>query len=221
MLVTCLNCSKEFDKKSSEIKKSPNHYCSRKCSATCNNRKSPKRKLEGKCSECGVAVTSQRKYCRDCLLERKKIVPKCDYTPEHHTKDKGDIGVLAVSFDLSKHGIRVANPASEHLPFDLIAISPDLTRLARVSVKYAAAEGPVVRGSLKNSWADKNGNHASYPNYDHLDVCAIYCPDTNECYYVGKEDFGKGNFTLRLEKPELVSAMSRMAEDYKNPFVMF
>ncbi len=37
VLVMCKNCGKEFQKKSSQVKKHPNHFCSSSCAATYNN----------------------------------------------------------------------------------------------------------------------------------------------------------------------------------------
>jgi len=39
----------------------------------------------------------------------------------HHTKDKGDLGVVMVIADLVRHGVDVYVPLSEHQPSDLIA----------------------------------------------------------------------------------------------------
>lgn len=36
--IICINCNQEFKKKQSEIKRSTNHFCSRSCSATYNNK---------------------------------------------------------------------------------------------------------------------------------------------------------------------------------------
>ena len=36
--VSCLNCNKDFLKSLGEIKKSPNHFCSRSCAGTFNNK---------------------------------------------------------------------------------------------------------------------------------------------------------------------------------------
>ena len=69
----------------------------------------------------------------------------------HHTKDKGDIGLGFVIADLFSHGIQVALPISEHLPFDLIAIS-EHRKLARVSVKYRTATGSCLALNLKSFW---------------------------------------------------------------------
>jgi len=41
------------------------------------------------------------------------------------TKDKGDIGLTQIIADLTEKDVKIALPLSEHLPFDLIAISPE------------------------------------------------------------------------------------------------
>lgn len=67
MIVKCLNCEKEFDKMPSQVRRSPNHYCCRSCAATVNNKKSPKRLLEGKCCECKQPIPSKNMYCNNCF----------------------------------------------------------------------------------------------------------------------------------------------------------
>lgn len=56
-----------------------------------------------------------------------------------HTKTDGDTGLACVIADLVKHGIGIALPLSEHMPFDLDAVSPD-GQLSRVSVKFRRAK---------------------------------------------------------------------------------
>lgn len=46
-------------------------FCGRSCAAKYNNRKSPKRSPEGKCSDCGAAIPTSRTYCRECLEKRE------------------------------------------------------------------------------------------------------------------------------------------------------
>ncbi len=41
-------------------------YCSRSCSATASNKKSPKRKPEGMCSGCTQPTQKRRKWCESC-----------------------------------------------------------------------------------------------------------------------------------------------------------
>jgi len=39
----------------------------------------------------------------------------------HHTKDKGDLGVLKAQIDLFEQGFTIFVPLTEHCPFDLVA----------------------------------------------------------------------------------------------------
>jgi hypothetical protein len=39
----------------------------------------------------------------------------------HHTKDKGDLGVLKAQLDLFEQGFAILVPLTEHCPFDLVA----------------------------------------------------------------------------------------------------
>lgn len=41
-------------------------FCSRSCAITYNNKKSPKRKPEHRCSKCKKPITAHHKYCADC-----------------------------------------------------------------------------------------------------------------------------------------------------------
>lgn len=67
MIVKCTNCSKEFEKKKSEIKRTKNNFCSHSCSAIFNNKKlhgeGNQRGLTGKCFHCGENTKKNRKFC--------------------------------------------------------------------------------------------------------------------------------------------------------------
>lgn len=74
MKVECLNCQTMFDKISSQVKKSNNHFCSRSCSCSYTNKNKPRRKLNTKhCKTCGEEIhrttyKDQRNYCsRKCF----------------------------------------------------------------------------------------------------------------------------------------------------------
>lgn len=77
MLVTCLNCSKEFEKSLSEINRTKNNFCSRSCAASFNNKgkqKNPK-KLRV-CKKCNSEYFYKRKsntltFCDKCFQENK------------------------------------------------------------------------------------------------------------------------------------------------------
>jgi hypothetical protein len=102
----------------------------------------------------------------------------------HHTKDKGDLAVARVIVDLARAGIRVCLPLSEHLPFDLVAVSPSLGALRRVQVKYAALRDGCVKIPMRSSHADRHGVHHRRVRLDEFDAFAVYCPQTDTVYYV-------------------------------------
>jgi 5-methylcytosine-specific restriction endonuclease McrA len=64
--VICECCSKEFNKYPSQIRKTKANFCSQSCAAKMNNRKFPKRCMEGKCDSCGESVPSSKKFCKIC-----------------------------------------------------------------------------------------------------------------------------------------------------------
>lgn len=69
-VVSCANCSKQIKKKNSEIRKTQNHFCSKSCSATFNNKAFPKRKLapHNKCENCGRKSRGTKSVlCQQCL----------------------------------------------------------------------------------------------------------------------------------------------------------
>lgn len=119
----------------------------------------------------------------------------------HHTKDKGDIGLACVMADLLKHGIQVALTVSEHLPFDLIAIHPD-GAVAKASVKYRVmTKRGAVTVETRSSWNDRNGTHCRHHQPGDYDAVAVYCPDTDGCYYLLTSELSPSGRTLRITSP--------------------
>ena len=117
----------------------------------------------------------------------------------HWTKDKGDMGLGFVIADLISKGIQVALPISEHLPFDLIAISEG-NELETVSVKYRTLDGfRDISMSFRSTYADSFGSHVRKHDKTSYDSVAIYCPDTKLCYYMNVSDFKDNTFVyLRI-----------------------
>ncbi|MGJ6123268.1 group I intron-associated PD-(D/E)XK endonuclease [Mycolicibacterium sp. Y3] len=104
----------------------------------------------------------------------------------HHTKDKGDLGVAKAYADLVGKGFDVLFPATEHAPFDLVAYAAGIFH--RVQVKYRSMIAGVVVVKLTSTWSDRHGVHRSPMDKDAVDVICIYCPETDECYYVRPSD---------------------------------
>lgn len=119
----------------------------------------------------------------------------------HHTKDKGDLGVACVITDLLKHGIQVALPLSEHLPFDLVAIHPN-GPMAKLSVKYRGQnKRGVISVPARSVWCDRNGLHTNRHSPGDYDAVAVYCPDTDQCYYILASELTDSSTTLRITNP--------------------
>ena len=121
-------------------------------------------------------------------------------TIEHHTKQKGDLGVLKAQVDLFEQGFTILAPLTEHSPFDLVAYRDG--EFLRVQVKYRKLDR---HGKLdikfSTCWADKNGTHTVPIDKNEVDLYCVFCPDTDECYYLDPKEFGS-NMTLRVKTPK-------------------
>jgi hypothetical protein len=113
----------------------------------------------------------------------------------HHTKDKGDLGIAKVHADLVSQGFTVLFPATEHAPFDLVAYAGG--EFHRLQVKYRSARAGAVKVQFRSMWADRNGTHTTPMDKAAIDTVCIYCPETDECYYVRPDAHGT-SVTLRI-----------------------
>ncbi len=113
----------------------------------------------------------------------------------HHTKDKGDLGVAKAYADLVSQGFMVLFPATEHAPFDLVAYRDG--RFHRVQVKYRALRRGGVSVRFRSVWNDRHGTHMVPVDKSELEAVCIYCPETDECYYLRPDDY-KEDVTLRV-----------------------
>ena len=115
------------------------------------------------------------------------------------TKEKGDIGVCAVALDLTKKDYKVFNTISEHLPFDVVAYKNK--KFYRIQVKYREMKNGKVEVQFRSIYSNSKGTHISFSDKEEIDFYAIYCPDTEKCYYVNCSNFNK-SVALRIEKPK-------------------
>jgi hypothetical protein len=132
----------------------------------------------------------------------------------HHTKEKGDLGVLKAQLDLFEQGFLVLNPMTEHAPFDLVAYRNG--HFLRIQVKYKSVDrtgGMTIH--FRSSWADRNGTHMRPVDKGEIDYYCVYCPDTDECYYLDPKEYGS-SVTLRVKTPKNNQAKGiRLAKDYR------
>src|SRR6056297_991334 len=118
---------------------------------------------------------------------------------EHHTKNKGDLGVLKSQVDLVEQGYMVLLPLTEHAPFDLVIWKKN--KFKTVQVKYRSAREGKLEVKMSTCWADKNGTHTTPIDKNSIDVYCIYCPETDECYYFKPSDVNK-SMTLQTKTPK-------------------
>jgi hypothetical protein len=132
----------------------------------------------------------------------------------HHTKEKGDLGVLKAQVDLFEQGFVVAFPMTEHAPFDLIIYKEGVCRTVQVKYRQINSDG-TLEVHFKTSWADKNGVHEKPIDKDAIDIICIYCPDTGECYYFDPKLFNK-SVSLRVNAPKNNQNLGiKLASDYR------
>lgn len=117
----------------------------------------------------------------------------------HHTKNKGDLGVLKAKCDLFEKGYLVLTPETEHAPFDLVAYKDRVFKT--IQVKYRDAKNGKLEVEFSSCWNDRHGTHVVPIDKTIVDIYCIYCPQSDKCYYLKVSEFG-GSATLRVETPK-------------------
>lgn len=118
----------------------------------------------------------------------------------HHTKNKGDLGLLKAYADLACKGYLVLHPITEHAPFDMVAYKDG--KFIRVQVKYRAANSAgSFQVEMISTWRDNNVTRGKDMDKLQVDVVCAYCPNTDECYYFDPKKNNK-TFSIRIEKPK-------------------
>lgn len=132
----------------------------------------------------------------------------------HHTKTKGDLGVLKAQIDLFEQGFNIFWPLTEHSPFDLAAYRNGVFR--RIQVKYRAADKfGKIDVKFSTTWTDKRGTHTSEVDKTEVDLYCVYCPDTDSCYYIDPLQY-RSTVSLRVKKPKNSQAKGvHFAEDFR------
>jgi hypothetical protein len=107
---------------------------------------------------------------------------------------------LKAQVSLYEQGYSILLPLTEHAPFDLVAYKGN--DFKRVQVKYKALD---KNGSLtikfRSCWTDRHGTHMKAVDKETIDLYCLYCPDTDECYFLDPKEFEK-SVTLRVERPK-------------------
>lgn len=84
-IVSCLQCDSFFSKRVSQIRKSPNHFCTKSCAASYNNKFKKKSKF---CKYCTLEIISgnyRRTVCDTCLSGVDMTLGDCTITHLHRS----------------------------------------------------------------------------------------------------------------------------------------
>lgn len=133
----------------------------------------------------------------------------------HHTKDKGDLGVLKAQADLCAKGFLVCLPLSEHAPFDLVIYRNHVFNT--VQVKSRSIKKGMITVRFDHSYSDSKGVHTKKVNKEIIDVYCVYCLDNEQCYYFKTSDFASNStVNLRVSASKNNQAKNiKWASDYK------
>lgn len=114
--------------------------------------------------------------------------------------------------DLVEKGYMVLSPETEHAPFDVVAYHNGV--FSRIQVKYRSAKDGKLKLNFSSAWADQYGNHTVLVDKSAIDQYAIYCPETDKCYYFNPLEF-RASVTLRVEPSANNQKIGiNMASDY-------
>ena len=69
----CKNCDNLLTKTETEYKRSNNHFCSRSCAATYNNKHINKKILTKKCKNCKTLIYASNVYCPECIKKGRHL----------------------------------------------------------------------------------------------------------------------------------------------------
>lgn len=118
----------------------------------------------------------------------------------HHTKSKGDLGVLKAQVALYEQGYLPLFPHTEHACFDIAGYRNGVFK--RVQVKYCKSKKGTISVRFSSCWNDRHGTHIKQMEKDEVDLVCVYCPCVEKCYWLDPKKFGNNSATLRVKTPK-------------------
>lgn len=115
----------------------------------------------------------------------------------HHTKNKGDLGVLKVKLDLYQQGYLILVPETEHSPFDLVVYQNGIFKTVQVKFRNLNKRG-ALEIPFRSSYSTSKGVITKEVNKSFVDLYAVYCPEVDECYYFNPGLYSK-SICLRVK----------------------
>jgi hypothetical protein len=115
----------------------------------------------------------------------------------HHTKSKGDLGVLKVKLDLYQQGFLILVPETEHAPFDLVIFRNGVYKSVQVKYRNLNRRG-ALEIPFRSSYSTSKGVKTKEVNKSFVDLYAIYCPEIDQCFYFDPKSYNK-SICLRVK----------------------
>lgn len=115
---------------------------------------------------------------------------------QHHTKSKGDLGVLKAKLDLHQQGYLILNPETEHAPFDLVIYKDGVYKSVQVKFRSLSRNG-TLQIPFRSCYSYSKGVVSKAIDKSAVDIFAVYCPETDSCYYFDPKQYGE-TVTLRV-----------------------
>jgi len=130
-----------------------------------------------------------------------------------NTNDKGNLGYAMTIADVTKKGYFIFTPLADTTNVDLV-IANNKMELKRIQVKYRKKN---KNGVLEIPTTTVINGKKQKTNIENIDIWAIYCPDTNEIYYLPTNIFnGKNTIYIRIDEPMKKLNNINYAKDYIN-----
>ena len=121
---------------------------------------------------------------------------------------------MKVKVDLFEQGFLLLIPETEHSPFDLVIYKEGVFKTVQVKYRNLSRSG-VLEVPFRSSYSTSKGVKTKSVNKAMVDIYALFCPQTDSCYYFRPSDFNK-TVTLRV-KTSLNNQKSKIhfADDYR------
>jgi len=130
-----------------------------------------------------------------------------------NSNEKGDIGLAKVITDVTTKGFFVFLPFSDRTHVDLIIADKNM-KTQRVQIKYISVN---EKGVLEVVMSSVVNGKKILVDLSKTDIWAIYCPNTDEIYYVTTvELLGKKTMTLRINESSINQPGIHYARNYSD-----
>lgn len=132
----------------------------------------------------------------------------------HHTKTKGDLGVLKAQVDLCERGYMILVPHTEHALFDLVAYKDGEFKWIQVEYRELNDKG-ILEIRFRSSYSTRKGITMKNVDKEEIDVYCVYCSQTDLCYYFNPKVYCK-SISLRVKAPKNYQEKNiNFADDYR------